>query len=219
MSLLVRIIKVESDLWTCYLEQYWIQACTTELKHWPLFLANRLIYKIKKKGSQNTSTRHIEVLHWPQGLCSSRCWQSKYGDSSHSTSSFSSRTSLKAWRCHQWLIQSCLLACRAARTEKPFPARCHSPEVSLQIWASESVVCSTSLHGSATGGIPGTQQLPGTKPGSLSLGLGPRYKAHFVQLSYSGVVKRRSQRNLDLAWHFHNCRNPAFTALKPYEFK
>lgn len=159
------------------------------------------------------------MLHWPQDLG----LQSKYGDSSHSTNSFSSSTSKPSESLEMPSVahKKLLAALQGWRTEKPFPARCHNsdPKVSLQIWASESVVCSTSLHGSATWGIPGTQQLPGTKPGSLSLGSGPRYKAHFVQLSYSGIIKRRSERNLNLAWHFHNCRNPPFTALKPYEFK
>lgn len=41
---------------------------------------------------------------------------------------------LEAWRCHQWLVKSCLLACRAGKAAKAFPAGCHNPdpEASLQ---------------------------------------------------------------------------------------
>lgn len=85
------------------------------------------------------------------------------------------------------------------------------------------MVCTTSLHGSPTWGILRTHQLRATalapSPSSTT-GSGPRYNnANFVQLSYSGIEERRSEWNRNFAWHFHNCRNPAFIALKPYEFK
>lgn len=124
---------------------------------------------------------------------------------------------LKALGCHRWLIKSCLQGWKAA---KAFLVGCHNQGTTgaLQNWAFVSMVRITSPHS-----ILRTHRLRAAAlapPPPSTTGSGPRYNnANFVQLSYSGIVKRRSEWNENFAWHFHNCRNPAFIALKPYEFK